>query len=427
MSRNTVSFWMDDAARRELIPPAAPTLRRAIDADVVVVGGGFAGLSSAIEVARSSPTRRVVLVEAQRVGFGASGRCAGMVVPLVPQWFVPGTLPRLEAKWATGEVVRRFEAVAAALSQAGEGPRPARLYVAAPSSFAVKILKWVRQQLADLDFSTELLSAEQSLERTGEHCKGSLGFPVHETHPALLALRLRELAENAQVTVHEHTGIARIESSPDAVILHSSDGARIRARRVVLASGAWDIDRGFYRNPGKVRNTWMLATAPLPTPPPGGDSTLVGNLSGAGMYRRLFDRRLLLGGFDDTVARPLGAAEIPSNVLPRLRRLLERSLPQLGEVDVQCVWGGPCNATRLQLPLIRKAPADPRVVAVSGLAGSGIAWGLLAGQLVRGLVDPDLDNAADERLRRALSTSRLPVGGALRLAARFLTRALTRA
>jgi gamma-glutamylputrescine oxidase len=427
MSRNSASFWMDDAAHRELIPPTAPTLRRAIDADVAVVGGGFAGLSSAIEIARSSPTRQVVLVEAQRVGFGASGRCAGMVVPLVPQWFVPGTLPRLEAEWATGEVLRRFEAVAAALGLAGEELRPARLYVAAPSSFALQALRWVRQQLADLDVSTELLSAEQSLERTGEHCKGSLGIPVHATHPALLALRLRELAENAQVTVHEHTGIARIESSPDAVILHGSDGARIRARRVVLASGAWDIDRGFFRNPGKVRYTWMLATAPLPTPPPGGDSTLVGDLSRAGMYRRLFERRLLLGGFDDTVARPLGAAEIPSNVLPRLRRLTERSLPQLGEVDVQCVWGGPCNATRLQLPWVRKAPTDPRVVAVSGLAGSGIAWGLLAGQLVRGPVNPDLDDAADERLRRALSASRLPVGGALRLGARLLARALMRA
>ena len=43
------------------------------------------------------------------------GLSTGMVVPLVPQWFVPGTLPRLEAKWATGEVLRRFEAVAAAL------------------------------------------------------------------------------------------------------------------------------------------------------------------------------------------------------------------------------------------------------------------------------------------------------------------------
>jgi gamma-glutamylputrescine oxidase len=402
-------------------------LRRAIDADVVVVGGGFAGLSSAIEIAQSSPTRRVVLLEAQRVGFGASGRCAGAVVPIVAQWLVPGTLPRLEAKWATGEVLRRSEAVAAALSQAGDGPRPAHLYLAAPSSFVVQVLRWLRQQLADFDVVTELLSAEQSLERTGEHCKGSLSVPVRATHPALLALRLRELAENAHVTVHEHTGIARIESSPDAVILHGSDGARIRARRVVLASGAWNIDRDFFQNPGRVVHTWMLATTPLPIPPPGGDSTLVGRPSPPWMYRRLFERRLLLGGFDDVAARPLGAAEIPSNVLPRLRRLLERSLPQLGEVDVQCVWGGPVNATRLELPLIRKAPVDPRVVAVSGLAGSGIAWGLLAGQLVRGLVDPDLDNAADERLRRALSTSRLPVGGALRLGARFLTRALMRA
>ena len=68
-------------------------------------------------------------------------------------------------------------------------------------------------------------------------------------------------------------------------------------------------------------------------------------------------------------------------------------------------------------PTLRRA-IDADVVVVGGG---------FAGQLVRGLVDPDLDNAADERLRRALSTSRLPVGGALRLGARFLTRALTRA
>ena len=71
-------FWLDDPAA----PPALPALVGAVDADLVVVGGGYTGLWTALQAKEADPGRDVVLVEAATVGWAASGRNGGFASSL---------------------------------------------------------------------------------------------------------------------------------------------------------------------------------------------------------------------------------------------------------------------------------------------------------------------------------------------------------
>ena len=157
----------------------------------------------------------------------------------------------------------------------------------------------------------------------------------------------------------------------------------------------------------------------------GGTSSLVVSLKPEFVYRRVFGNRLLLGGLDDTVRSPSPAGHVPDTVLPRLLRLLEESVPWLKDVEVEWLWGGPIHATTLdEIPRFQMYKGDPRIAVAAGMSGSGVVWGLLAGSLLAGLVNPGLDTEEDRRLREALAATKLPVPGAAKLGLQFLSRAL---
>lgn len=424
--RATVSFWMDDAARRGLVPDAAGPLDRPLDIDALVIGGGFAGLSCAIELARATPARRVALLEAHRVGFGASGRNAGMLVPLAaPAWLVDGALPAHLAQEALLELRRRTDAAVAELAAVDGGPEPATMVFTAPHRLAEQAIGWLHGRLERLGIATVPLDRAEAAERIGEPCRAALGLASHCIHPARLVLALRGLAVAAGVSLFEHTRVARFAGRAGGIDAWTDDGIPIRARRVILATGAWTPSFPV-RADGTVTQTWMVASEPLDADALqrlGSDGIVVGLRPGF-PYRRTFDGRLLFGGLDDRVPRPHHAGSVPDNVVPRLRRLLATSLPWLGDVELACAWGGPVHATFHEMPRLRTLHDVPGLIVVDGLSGSGVLWGLLAGRLARGLVDPELDDPGARLLRGALAATRVPWTGALGVGLRIAAKVL---
>jgi glycine/D-amino acid oxidase-like deaminating enzyme len=87
---------------------------------------------------------------------------------------------------------------------------------------------------------------------------------------------------------------------------------------------------------------------------------------------------------------------------------MRESLPWLGEVPLEYIWGGPMHVYWDQKPRIIPWRVDPRVVLVSGMSGSGVIWSLFAGELAAGLVDPALETPDDRRIRELVDRAKVP-------------------
>jgi glycine/D-amino acid oxidase-like deaminating enzyme len=97
----TTTFWKNGSLQ------LAPPLTHDIDVDVGIIGGGFVGLSSAHALQQADPGLRIAVLEAERVGFGASGRNAGMVVPFLQSiQSIARQFGWDEARWAARYLIK---------------------------------------------------------------------------------------------------------------------------------------------------------------------------------------------------------------------------------------------------------------------------------------------------------------------------------
>ena len=221
-------------------------LRRAVleggqEVDFLVIGGGFSGLSTAIEIKRRAPGARVALVEAQRIGFGASGRNAGMLVPLAaPSWLIDGALEPQQAAWALHELARRYQVLGTSPAALDGGPSPASMVFCAPSNLAGEAVTWLHRRLRNLGQTAELIGVQETHARVGEAARSSLVVPAYAVHPARLALALRQVAGQLGVSIYEHSRIERLERESSDLSAVADSGIACRAGRIICTSGAWN-------------------------------------------------------------------------------------------------------------------------------------------------------------------------------------------
>jgi len=401
----SVSFWSDRS-----------TPGRRSTADVVVIGGGVSGLSTALALRAADPRLGVTLVERSRVGDGASGRNAGMVLPLLAvPWLIEGALPSSDAAWGWAELRRRWDQLIVDLASAGATVGGADFVLAAPNRAAEAGLDWLSGALTATGSGGTWLDRDELADRTGEAARAGLALPAARVDPRQLCESLHTTARQTGVVVREHTLVTGIHPRVSGIEIATAGGESILAGHAVVAAGAWNTGLHPELAVGRVHQTFALVTEPLDPARLarlGGEDVLVGTAGTGFAYRRVIGDRLLFGGIDDRVAAPLDG--VPPEIEQRLLAMMRSSLPWLGDVTVDRLWGGPIHsASMLELPVLRASEADARVVLVGGMAGAGLSWGLLAGALVVGLVRPGLDDPDAARLRRCLDATQIPwVGGA---------------
>jgi len=394
--------------------PVAPPLVGDTRADLAVVGGGYTGLLTAIAVRDRFPGRRVVLLEAETCGAGASGRNAGMALP-----GCGADLDRLEAMLGT-EGARRAAAWLA------DGPRRlltmARRIGASGGIEAVGSLalaRTTRQEQAQRRLATvyarlgveaEVLDAaalrrevDAPLYRSGFHLPG--GHLLID--PLRFVLALRAAAIDAGVVVHESTPVVAIDRGP--ILRLATPGGTLSAPAMVLATNAYSPHLGFFRNRVAPVHVACVATAPLA---PAARAALGWRRRQAlwedgrvyHFLRLTADDRVLIGGGGVAYHAGDGLEHDGGRDSLRLEAALGSILPALAGVAITHRWSGPVAFARDFLPSVGVTGSARNVYYAVGYTGHGVALSHLAARMLVDLYS----GAPIEEGGRFLVARRLP-------------------
>jgi gamma-glutamylputrescine oxidase len=370
--------------------PARPALAGEAEADVCVVGGGFTGLSAALALAERG--YKVVVVEAAKVGWGASGRNGGQVVN-----GLNAGLETIGRRYGAGTA----EFVAGVVQEGGRiiRERVARYGIDCDLKDGQLFAAFTTRQMRELEAKQALWRRHghdnfELIDRAGmrrhvaseAYVGGMLDRSGGHLHPLNLALGQAAAVEGLGGVIHEGSPVARVEGIATAApVVRTARGA-VRARAVILAGNAY-LGGVVPEIADRVMpfSTQIMATEPLgergrrllPTDVCVEDLRYV-----LDYYRLSADGRLLWGG--GTVYGGTDPADIRAKLLPNLRRIF----PGLGEVRIDFAWSGNCAISFSRVPQLGRI--GPAVSFAQGYSGHGVVGSHLFGRILAEAVSGDL-------------------------------------
>jgi len=403
-------FWLDTPERPEPRPP----LEGAAEADLVVVGAGLTGLWTALLAAEAG--ERVVVLEAERVAFGASGRNGGFLDASLTHG-LPNGIERFPREIARLEELARenLADTEAALSRHGIDARWERtgLLDVATRAHEVDGLAEHAATLRRHGWDAEHLDRAALREQVDSPTYLAGVWTRDSTalvDPARLCWGLAAAADRAGARIHEGTAATSLERDGAGVAVRAP-GGRVRARRCVLATSAFPpLVRAIRRYVVPVYD-YVLVTEPLP------QDALAGigwrdrqGISDSGnrfhYYRLTADDRLLWGGYDAVYHFRNGMRpeleERPATYELLARHLLE-TFPQLEGVRATHRWAGAIDTCSRFSVMFGRALGG-RVVYAVGFTGLGVGASRFAARVAL-----DLAHGRDTELTRLELTRTRPL------------------
>ncbi len=336
-----VPFWLDRPDR----PAPRPPLTSPVSTDLVVVGGGFSGLWTALLAKERDPGRRVVLLEAGRIAAAATGRNGGFCAASLTHGDGNGRA-RFGSEFGTLDELGRqnlaeIEATVTRYGIACDFEMTGTLSVAT-EPYQVAGLAQAGGEMLDRDQVRAEVSSPTYLAGAWQRDGCAL------VDPAKLAWGLAEAAESLGVQIAEHTGVTGIERAGDQVRLRTSTGASVTAEHAALGTNAFpSLVRRMRWHTVPVYD-YVLVTEPL-TP---SQLASVGWHHRQGLddvanqfhyYRLTADNRILWGGYD--AIYHFGRQIKPSYdqrpaTFQRLAGHFFTTFPQLAGIRFSHRWGG---------------------------------------------------------------------------------------
>jgi glycine/D-amino acid oxidase-like deaminating enzyme len=399
-------WWLEEAG----LPEPQPPLEGSIDADVVVIGGGYTGMWAAWFVSELAPEARVVALEADRCGMGPSGRNGGFVNSMWPSLvslrdrFGPDAALAI-ARASESEV----DGIGAWCDEQGVDAWYTHAGYLQVSTTPAHDGAWRAACGACAELGVAEQCEEQPAELVRERCdspvfRGGAYYPSAATaHPARLALGLRERLVGRGTLIFERSRARRIASGRDGVTVETGSGV-VRARAAVLAAGGRLAAHPPLRRRLTVTSSHMVITEPVPDVLEEigwtGGECITDSRSTVQYFRTTPDGRIAFGWGGGRVvpgARLNGRAEIDARVVAEVERRLVRVFPALGGRRIEHAWGGPIDVSPTHLPVVGSLAGD-RVHYAFGYTGNGVGPSRLMG---RALASMGLDRR-DEHTRLAL-------------------------
>lgn len=362
---------------------SAPTLDQDIEADVVIIGGGISGVSAALHLAERG--YKPVLLEAQDIGWGASGRNGGQVLA----GFGAST-HKLAKLVGQDHAKRLWDMSVEAVDLLHErikrhhipcDPQAGYLHAALKPRQA-QDLKEAQEELARLGGPVgRLLEGEELRSRLNSPCYVAAleDRLAGHIHPLNYTLGLARAAQEAGACIYGHSSVTRVEHGP-IVTLHVG-AQKVRTKFLIVAGGTYvhGLERqmdGYIMPVG----TYIMATeqrADVRDLIPGNEAVADLNYV-LNYFRRSADDRMLFGGRVSYSKFP------PPDIKEAMLQRAVHVFPQLKNAKVEFVWGGLVDITRNRAPHFGRLA--PNILFLQGFSGHGLALTGLAGRLAAEVV-----------------------------------------
>ena len=380
--------------------------------DVCVVGGGFTGIATALHLAERG--FKVILLEAQRIGWGASGRNGGQLSGgqrVEPQAMIKLVgAERARQLWELGEEAKNLVKQRVAQHDIDCDLKPGIVGAGIKPAHAREMQAHARFLRDDYGYPhIRPLDREElrALVASEHYHGGYLDSDAGHLHPLNYVLGLARAAREAGAEIHETTPALEILRRDGKPVVRTSHGS-VAADYVVLACNGHlgNLEPRIATTIMPINN-FIIATEPL-----GADraKALIANDAAVAdskyvidYYRLSADGRLLFGGGESY------RMDFPADITGLVRPCMLRVFPQLADVGIDYAWGGKLAITMNRLPAFGRLDGD--ILYAQGFSGQGVALTTLAGKVIAEAV---AGQAERFDVLAAIPTPRFPGGTLLR-------------
>src|SRR5262249_43408697 len=382
------SFWLSSRPYKP-----GSRLDGSIRADVTIIGGGFTGLSSAYYLRRERPDMRVVVLESEVVGYGASGRNGGFAMTLFGL-----TLEATALRFGREKAAQAHRYMLAAVDHVGElvrengiecdYERTGLLVVATSKAWEKRLRKEVELAhslgLEDLEYWDEAKtrSAVYSPHYRGAKYESACAL----INPAKLAWGMKAAAKKHGAEIYEQTPVSSVETG--GKILIKTAGGTVETEKVVFATNAFSSLFPQLKSKAFPVYTYIVLTEPLGEErlEPIGWRGRQGIEDGRNLvhyYRLTADNRLLMGGGDvKYYYNGYPGKDRHEGVFRDLESYVGELFPSLRGVRFTHKWGGPVSVPLDMAPALGRLGNDRRIVYSLGCVGHGVALTNMNGRVI---------------------------------------------
>jgi glycine/D-amino acid oxidase-like deaminating enzyme len=398
-------WWLGEALAAEDDPQPLPPLVGEIEADVVIVGGGYVGMWSAYFLGERAPDARIVLLEQEFCGSGPSGRNGGFV----HGWWE--NVPELARRYGDGaalQIARAADEVVGGIGAWCErhgvdawhvpnGYLRVNAFPREPNDWEATVAILRRLGVGDelVPRSADEVRAVCDSSAFGE---GLFMRSAASIQPARLARGLRRVLIERGVRIHEGSRVRSLTAG--SAVRVATDGGAVRAAQAIVAVNAWAAGWPGTRLRVLAWGSYMVVTEPIPDRLAEigwtGGELISDSRFTVSYFRTTRDGRIAFGagvgaaGFGGRIG---GTFTADAGAIARVVRNLRHLLPMLADVRLEAAWGGPIDISAERFPEIGSRDGG-RVHYAHGFAGNGAGPSRLAGRILAALVDEPADPLA---------------------------------